>query len=169
MVDRMRYADNLTDVYKRKRAHGKPSSYRPEYAHQVFKWLASGHSLDSFCAQIMVSGDTIYRWKKQHEDFGEAIDLGRRGLQAYIEELIHESANQSADGHTDNGVPTFSKKYIPRMIELLAKNQLKWEGTEATVTQTNTTVGDGGLTAEVFVIADKTALPPVQGADDDSD
>jgi transposase-like protein len=56
---------------------GRPSSYKPEYCEELEAHMAIGYSFESFAGKIGVDRDTLYEWRKVHQDFSDAFKRGK--------------------------------------------------------------------------------------------
>lgn len=61
---------------KKKPKIGRPTKYRPEMCNRVIDLMAQGTSLFEVAADLGISEDTLYRWKKERSSFSEAIKRG---------------------------------------------------------------------------------------------
>lgn len=82
---------------------GRPTTYDPKYAEIIFKEMASGLPLQAACAAIGEYGitkETAYEWRKKHQEFADAIKLGRvKGMKELLRqgsEMQNNCANKSA-------------------------------------------------------------------------
>lgn len=73
-------------------ARGRPSSYKPEFAAQAEKLCELGATdmelADFFHADVR----TIYRWKHEHEDFCQALKVGKSALDDRVERSLYQRA-----------------------------------------------------------------------------
>ncbi len=98
-----------------KRVLGRPKLYRPGMCKTAIEVLSAGRSIAALAAELQVSKDTIYEWKKQYTEFSDAI---ARGLAAA--EMVWEEKRRD-DVH-------------PHIWALTMKNRFKWtDRQEATV------------------------------------
>ena len=61
---------------------GRPSKYTAEYANKLLGILEKGHTVQEAAAQLKISRDTLYRWSKDHEEFGDALRTGKEWSEA---------------------------------------------------------------------------------------
>lgn len=54
----------------------RPTKFKEEYVEQAEKLIALGLSQRDLAVFFGVDEDTIWRWKKRHKDFAEAIKRG---------------------------------------------------------------------------------------------
>lgn len=80
--------------------------------------LRTGRSIAALAAELDVSKDTIYEWKKQHQEFSDAI---ARGLAAA--EMVWEE-NRRDDVH-------------PHIWALTMKNRFKWTDKHESTVKSN--------------------------------
>ena len=94
---------------------GRPTKYRPEFCDLVFEMLTDNSvvfSLRFVAGVLSISPDTLYRWKRLHPDFADAIDGGKALQESWLtERLIFNDGNPKAilfllkqlHGWTNNG------------------------------------------------------------------
>lgn len=51
--------------------------YHPSYAAELPDMFLQGESVYEVCAKIGISVKTFYNWRKEHEEFAEAYELGK--------------------------------------------------------------------------------------------
>lgn len=56
---------------------GRPSAYKPEYGEEIIQLMAAGLSLTAAAAELGFHRDTVYQWAETHEEFSDALKLGR--------------------------------------------------------------------------------------------
>lgn len=78
---------------------GRPSKYKPAYCNEVKEHLGEGFSLTSFGGIIGVSRQTIYSWAESHEEFLDAVKVGRAKGQHVWEKRLADQAMKS-EGNT---------------------------------------------------------------------
>lgn len=76
-----------THVKSPAKNHLGQTQYSPKLCAEVAKLMAAGFSDTQVFAQWNISKDTFYRWKREHEDFKEACDIGKAKFDAKHEEL----------------------------------------------------------------------------------
>ena len=85
---------------------GRPTDYKPEYANQARKLCALGATdvelADFFC----VSDRTIYRWAARHNEFCQALKVGK----AIADERVERSLYHKAVGYSFDGEKIFHHK-----------------------------------------------------------
>jgi orotate phosphoribosyltransferase-like protein len=94
-------------------AGGRPTKYSKEYAERLPYLFREGMSIYEVAAELGISIDTYYAWKKKHKEFSEANKKGVALSQAWWEEL----GRQGAAGRTSINPAT----WIFNM-----KNRFKW-------------------------------------------
>lgn len=62
---------------ERKRARGRPTSYKPEYCEEVIEAMMQGFSLTAFAGILAVGRDVLNDWMARYPDFAEACARGR--------------------------------------------------------------------------------------------
>lgn len=75
-----------------KRARGRPSSYRPQYAEQAAKLCQLGATDFELAEFFKVDTRTIYRWKNTHEDFCQAVLVGKERADDRVERALYNRA-----------------------------------------------------------------------------
>lgn len=84
-------------------ATGRPSSYKPEYAAQAQKLAALGATDIEVADFFEVDVRTIYRWKHDHPDFCQALNVGKEKA----DERVVNSLFQKAVGYEQDAVKIF--------------------------------------------------------------
>jgi hypothetical protein len=74
---------------------GRPTEYREEFAVQAAKLCNLGATDDELADFFEVHRATIYRWKHDHEDFCDAVKVGK----AVADERVIRSLYQKATGY----------------------------------------------------------------------
>lgn len=69
------------------------TSYRPEMAVQAFKLCLGGFTDERLADFFEVDVRTIYRWKKEHRDFAEAVESGKGPADAEVAHSLYRRAN----------------------------------------------------------------------------
>jgi hypothetical protein len=71
---------------------GRPSPYRPEYAEQARKLCRNGLT-DREVADILgISPRTFYRWRGEHDEFAEAVAIGKDRADERVESALYQRA-----------------------------------------------------------------------------
>lgn len=78
-------------VLKKRPAH-RPSTYKSKFSDDLREYLASGRSIVEAAKYLKISRDTLYRWAKEHKDFGEALNTGRDWGEASNIEVLRAGA-----------------------------------------------------------------------------
>lgn len=71
---------------------GRPSKYKPAYAELMIEHMTEGASIASFAAEIGVARSTINQWAEDHEDFSEALKVGKAKCAAWWETRLRSIA-----------------------------------------------------------------------------
>ena len=71
---------------------GRPSSYEPEFAAQAEKLCALGATDLELADFFKVDVRTIYRWKHVHDDFCQALKVGKDALDDRVERSLYQRA-----------------------------------------------------------------------------
>ena len=82
---------------------GRPSVYLDEYAGQAAKLAALGATDIEVADFFDVDVRTIYRWKHDHEEFCQALNVGK----AKADERVINSLYQKAVGYEQDAVKIF--------------------------------------------------------------
>lgn len=53
-----------------------PAKYKKEYAQIAGLILSKGDSIAAVCAEIEITRQTFYDWKKIHPEFADAVEIG---------------------------------------------------------------------------------------------
>ena len=75
--------DNKPEGY----TFGRPTKYRPEFCHLVIEHMKQGLSFESFAGKVGVWKEAIYEWIKKHEDFANAVKVGRAAQRYALEKM----------------------------------------------------------------------------------
>ena len=70
----------------------RPTKYQPEYAEQARKYCLLGATDIELASFFEVSEDTIYEWKKVHQEFSEAIKKGKEQADANVADRLYQRA-----------------------------------------------------------------------------
>lgn len=87
----------------------RPSDYKQTYCNECIEHLAQGYSLASFAGVVGAHRSTLYDWAEAHEEFAEAIEIGRAKGQCTWEERL---ANQAQDGKGNTAAIIFAMKNL---------------------------------------------------------
>jgi len=82
---------------------GRPSSYMPEYAKQAEKLAALGATDIEVADFFEVDVRTVYRWKHDHDEFCQALNVGK----TKADERVINSLYQKAIGYEQEAVKIF--------------------------------------------------------------
>jgi len=67
---------------------GKTSNkYRPEYCDLLIQFGERGESVVAFCAEIGVSANAFYDWRKKYPKFNQAAEISKTKACAFWERL----------------------------------------------------------------------------------
>lgn len=84
-------------------AIGRPSAYKPEFAKSAEKLAALGATDIEVADFFEVDVRTVYRWKHDHEDFCQALNVGK----TKADERVINSLYQKAIGYEQEAVKIF--------------------------------------------------------------
>lgn len=77
---------------------GRPTDYQPEYAKQAEKLCALGATDEDIADFFNVSARTIYRWKHEHDEFCQALKIGKDAADSRVEmSLYHRAVGYTFD------------------------------------------------------------------------
>lgn len=71
---------------------GRPSDYRDEFAQQAEKLCALGATDIELADFFDVDVRTIYNWKHSHDQFFQAVHVGKGALDARVERSLYQRA-----------------------------------------------------------------------------
>lgn len=71
---------------------GRPTEYDPAYSKQVEKLCELGATDEEIADFFGVSTRTIYRWKLDHDEFCQAIKLGKETADNRVERSLYQKA-----------------------------------------------------------------------------
>ena len=66
---------------------GRPTKYRSEMCAVLEEMMREGASQIEVMAEIDITEDTFYRWKKENEEFSESVARGKLLSQAWWERI----------------------------------------------------------------------------------
>lgn len=96
----------------KKRPVGRPTKYRPEYCEQLIECMKRGAWLNSFAAQIGVSRNTLDLWAARHEEFAEALAIGKAAAAAWWENIGRGIAAGKIGGPGSANMVIFAMKNL---------------------------------------------------------
>lgn len=70
------------------RHSGRPSEYDSTYAERFLEFAKQGLSIMEIAAKLEKSRDTVYRWAKEIQEFGDAFRMGKEWSEAKNAEMI---------------------------------------------------------------------------------
>lgn len=71
---------------------GRPSDYKPEFADQARKLCLIGATDFELADFFDVCERTVYRWKHTHEDFAEALTVGKEAADERVKRALYQRA-----------------------------------------------------------------------------
>lgn len=88
-----------TEKPQEKRPVGRPSLYDPAYCEKVIELGKLGKSTEAIGAMLGVGTATLYRWRDEHSEFREALDLAKDFELYWWEEQaqLHMLENKESD------------------------------------------------------------------------
>jgi hypothetical protein len=66
---------------------GRPTDYKPEYCEMLIEHMAEGYSFKSFGGIIGVAESTLHKWKSEHLEFSESINIGSLKSMVFWEKI----------------------------------------------------------------------------------
>lgn len=93
---------------KKPRSVGRPSKYQAAFAGQARKLAALGTTDREIADFFEVDERTLYRWKNEHEEFCQALTLGKEGPDARVEQSLFQRA--VGYSHDDVHISTYEGK-----------------------------------------------------------
>lgn len=101
-----------------KRPVGRPSLYDPSYCDKVIELGKLGKSTEAIGAMLGVGTATLYRWRDEHQEFREALELAKEHELLWWEEMAQGYMLEHKDGERLNAsiwsrsmAARFPKKY----------------------------------------------------------
>ena len=67
---------------------GRPSKYKKNLADELLDILEKGLTKAEAACKLKISRDTLYRWAKEHDEFGEALKVGTEWSEAENIEIL---------------------------------------------------------------------------------
>ena len=67
---------------------GRPTKYRPEYCQKYIEESKKGNCLTEIASDWDVPRQRLYEWAQEHEDFRDAIKVGREHLRSWYHKLF---------------------------------------------------------------------------------
>lgn len=98
---------------------GRPSNYDPAYKKIVVDVMKQGKSIAAVAALIGVGRTKMWKWAEEHEDFRDALELGKELCQHYWEDLSQDISNGIAS-QCD-----IKSKGNPGMVQFLMSRRFK--------------------------------------------
>src|SRR5688572_3998825 len=82
----------------KRRAGGRPPTYKPEFVHQARKLCELGATDADLASFFGVADRTIYRWQAQYDEFCQALKAGKVTADNRVERsLYHKACGYSYD------------------------------------------------------------------------
>jgi hypothetical protein len=91
---------------------GRPASYKEEYAKQAAKLAALGATDQEVADFFDVDVRTVYRWKHDHDEFCQALKVGK----AIADDRVERSLYQRAVGYEQEEVKIFMPANAPAPV-----------------------------------------------------
>ena len=71
---------------------GRPTKFKPAYSDMLIEHMNEGASIASFAAEIGVARSTINQWAEDHDEFSEALKIGKAKCAAWWETKLRAIA-----------------------------------------------------------------------------
>ena len=91
-LDRVKDYLKASDYIAGKRAAGRPTKYREEYCEQAEKLCLLGADDKRLADFFEINVDTLYKWKRDHDQFSEAIKAGKELANANVAHSLYRRA-----------------------------------------------------------------------------
>jgi hypothetical protein len=92
----------------------RPTKYDPKLADALLESLSKGLTKQEAAAELKISRDTMYRWAKEHSEFGNALRTGLEWSEAVNISILRQGALGK--------IPKFN----PTAFALLMNNTFGW-------------------------------------------
>lgn len=93
---------------------GRPSKYDPKYCELLIEHMKNGASFESFAGRIGIWKEALYNWTKKHEEFSNALKIGRAKQHWALEKLAMAQATGQFKGS-------------PATLIFILKNTIGWK------------------------------------------
>lgn len=101
-------------------ATGRKTQYDPLYCHTIVdRMREDGISLSEFAAELNVHPNTVLNWRKQYQEFNDAVEFALTCAQAWWEQLGRDYVVSDPKIHG-------KKKLNPQLYMFIMKNRFKW-------------------------------------------
>lgn len=67
---------------------GRPTAYTPDIGDRILAIMAEGLSLTAAAAECDVGRSTVYRWKDEHPEFRDTVNLAMAKRQNFLERRL---------------------------------------------------------------------------------
>lgn len=71
---------------------GRPTEYKPKFVDKVQRACANGATIFEIAQMLGVTRTTIYKWMAAHDEFANAIEVGRELADRRVEVSLYERA-----------------------------------------------------------------------------
>jgi DNA-binding XRE family transcriptional regulator len=92
----------------------RPTKYEPKLADKLLEMMSQGLTKQEAAAELKISRDTMYRWAKEHKEFGESLKLGTEWSEAVNISILRQGALGKIN------------KFNPTAFALLMNNAYGW-------------------------------------------
>lgn len=80
-------------MLKKPKPNGRPTAYKPEYAEIARRACLIGLTDQELADLLGVSVRTLYNWKNEHDEFLQALKVGKEVADDRIERSLYERAS----------------------------------------------------------------------------
>lgn len=67
---------------------GRPTAYDSKFCDKLISFMGKGYSLTAFAGSISVCRDTLNEWARQHDEFSDAVKVGKAKRTMRLEQTL---------------------------------------------------------------------------------
>ncbi len=108
--DLVRAPGTQPGTHEAPRTVGRPTKYDPSYCDSLIEAMAEGYSVTAWAGDIGVSRSRVNAWAEVHEDFREALNVGKAKRLKFWEKTAIAVAAKGTGGPGAASVITFGLK-----------------------------------------------------------
>ncbi|MEO1169935.1 MAG: transposase [Pseudomonadota bacterium] len=82
---------------------GRKSKYEPEYCQAIIDFGEQGFSIEAYAGEIGVNPATLYKWRKVHDEFREAMEISKAKAGLWWERRLQNIA-KGEDGNATSAI-----------------------------------------------------------------
>lgn len=90
-------ADPLAPVDKEVDARGRPTKYDPAKNEEIERLCLLGCTDDELAEFLGIARSTFYQWKREQQEFADAIWRGKQGADSLVAESLFRAAKSGND------------------------------------------------------------------------